>query len=177
MTVTSERVRAPKAQPKARADSAAFEATFLQHYGRVYGVLFRLVGDRAEAEDLTVETFWKLWQNPPPRADNVAGWLYRVATRLGYNALRAARRRTRHEQAAVNENAAVQDPADEAERADERARVRATLSRMPERDAQLVLLRYSGCKYNEIAAAVGISPNSVGTLLTRAEELFERLYE
>ena len=62
---------------------SAFEAAFAEHYARVYGVLFRLLGDRAEAEDLTVETFWRLWERAPRRTDNLAGWLYRVAMRLG----------------------------------------------------------------------------------------------
>lgn len=176
MTVTSHHARA--ADPPARQELAAFEAVFLQYYTRVYTVLFRLVGDQAEAEDLTLETFWKLWQQPPTRADNLAGWLYRVATRLGYNTLRAAKRRGRYEAAAWDalDPTALPDPADEAERGVERARVRVTLGRMPERDAQLLVLRYSGLSYREIAAALGVSPNSVGTLLARAEAEFEKLY-
>ena len=174
--MTSHHARA--AHPPARQELAAFEALFVQYYTRVYAVLFRLVGDRAEAEDLTLETFWKLWRQPPPRADNLAGWLYRVATRLGYNAMRAAQRRQRHERAAAEslEPADGGDPAEEAERAIERARVRAILGRMPERNAQLLMLRHAGLAYKEIAAALGVSPSSVGTLLTRAEAEFEKLY-
>ncbi len=48
------------------AREAEFEALFLQHYSRVYGVLYRLVGNKTEAEDLALETFWKLWDQPPP---------------------------------------------------------------------------------------------------------------
>ncbi len=174
MTVTLERQRA---SPAASADTTEFRAAFFQHYARVYAVLFRLVGDRAEAEDLTLETFWKLWQQPPTRSGNLAGWLYRVATRLGYNSLRATRRRMQYEAQAARENPLSPDPADEAERSDERSRVRTTLARLSERDAQILILRYSGLAYKEIAVAIGVSPNSVGTLLTRAEEEFERLYE
>ncbi len=162
----------------AQSETAAFEALFFQHYARIYAVLFRLIGDKSEAEDLTLETFWKLWQQPPSRSDNVAGWLYRVATRLGYNALRAAKRRVQYESQATADLPAIHpvDPADEAERSDERVRVRAVLSRMSERDAQLLVLRHSGLAYKEIAAAMQVSPNSVGTLLTRAEKEFERLF-
>lgn len=173
VTVTTGDLRLTE---QAQAKVTAFEETFFQHYARVYGVLFRLTGDRAEAQDLTLETFWKLWQQPPPRADNLGGWLYRVATRLGYNALRAARRRLQYEHAAAQDDAIGTDPTHDAERAEEQARVRAVLSRMPERDAQLLILRHSGLAYKEIAAAIGVSPNSVGTLLTRAEDEFERLY-
>ncbi len=172
MTVT---VHPHAADRPARSETAAFETLFFQYYTRVYAVLFRLVGDRHAAEDLALETFWKLWQQPPSRSDNLGGWLYRVATRLGYNALRAAKRRAHYESQASSDPCA-DDPADEAERSDDRARVRAVLSRMPEREAQLLILRHSGLAYKEIAAALGVSPNSVGTLLTRAEEQFERLY-
>src|SRR5512146_1682420 len=78
-------------------EQAAFEDLFLQHWDRVYGVLFRLTGDRAEAEDLALDTFLRLWQRPPVQDQTLAGWLYRVATNLGYNALRSAVRRSRHE--------------------------------------------------------------------------------
>jgi RNA polymerase sigma-70 factor (ECF subfamily) len=177
VTVTSESARA--AHPPKQREMAAFEAVFFQHYTRIYALLFRLVGDRAEAEDLTLEAFWKLWQQPPTRPDNLGGWLYRVALRLGYNALRAARRRAGYEAEAgwdALEQAAPLDPAREVERADERARVRAVLDRMAERDAQLLILRHSGLAYREIAAALGVSPSSIGTLLARAEQEFERLY-
>ncbi len=175
MTVT---VHPHAADRPARPETAAFETLFFQHYTRVYAVLFRLVGDRHTAEDLSLETFLKLWQQPPSRSDNLAGWLYRVATRLGYNALRAAKRRAHYESHAASDlrSADSADPADEAERSDDRTRVRAVLSRMPEREAQLLILRHSGLAYKEIAAALGVSPNSVGTLLTRAEKEFERLY-
>ncbi len=174
MTVTLSHAADRPASP----ETATFESLFFQHYSRVYAVLYRLIGDKHAAEDLTLETFCRLWQQPPSRSDNLAGWLYRVATRLGYNALRAAKRRIHYENQAAQDwhanNAA--DPADEAERSEDRERVRAVLSRMREREAQLLILRHSGLGYKEIAAATGVSPNSVGTLLTRAEEEFERLY-
>jgi RNA polymerase sigma-70 factor (ECF subfamily) len=172
-----ENVHKPTAQ--ARDAEAEFESVFLQHYARVYGVLFRLVGDRAEAEDLALETFWRLWERPPARQDNLPGWLYRVATHLGFNALRAAKRRSQHEADAGRdaiELNSLADPAGQAERNTERQRARATLRRMKAREAQLLVLRHSGFSYQEIAAALNLSPGSIGTLLARAEEEFERLY-
>jgi RNA polymerase sigma-70 factor, ECF subfamily len=158
---------------------AAFQAAFTEHYSRVYGVLFRLLGERDEAEDLTVETFWRLWQRQPAQHENLGGWLYRVALRLGYNALRSARRRARYElQAGVDalEQSAPPDPAQAAELAETRSRVRAALAQLPERDAQLLMLRQAGLSYQELAAALGVAPGSVGTLLHRAETAFEWVY-
>jgi RNA polymerase sigma-70 factor (ECF subfamily) len=168
---------------KAKADAeqveAEFELIFIQNYARVYGVLFRLVGDRAEAEDLALETFWKLWERPPARQDNMIGWLYRVATNLGYNALRAAKRRVKYEESAGREAldlTHLPDPAHEADRNAERRRVRQALHQMNPRDMQLLVLRHSGFAYKEIAQIINVAPTSVGTLLARAEEEFERLY-
>jgi RNA polymerase sigma-70 factor (ECF subfamily) len=47
---------------------------------------------------------------------------------------------------------------------------------MKPREAQLLILKHSGCSYAEIAAALRIAPGSVGTLLTRAEQVFEQRY-
>ena len=148
-----------------------------QHWPRVYGVLYRIVGDEAEAEDLALEAFWRLHQRGP--VAEPGGWLYRVATHLGLNALRARQRRQRYEGAAgmqALEQSASADPLVELEQAEERQRVRATLARMKPRLASLLVLRYSGLSYAEIAAALGIAAGSVGTLLARAEADFERRY-
>src|SRR5512146_57265 len=97
MTVT----KADLFRPAAWLDERAFEAIFHEHYAQIYAVLFRLTGDRYEADDLASETFWRLWDHPPVRDENLAGWLYRVATRLGYNTLRASHRRDHYETAAA----------------------------------------------------------------------------
>ena len=178
MTVTSQKLDTASV-PARRQEETSFEAAFLEHYPRVYGVLFRLVGDRAEAEDLTLETFWKLWRQPPARAESLGGWLYRVAVRLGYNALRAARRRRRYEESAGRDALvfdAPLDPAHAAERRAQRDRVRAVLSQMPPREAQLLILRHAGLAYKDIAAVLEMAPGSVGALLARAEKKFEQLY-
>jgi RNA polymerase sigma-70 factor (ECF subfamily) len=165
------------------ADTAeqAFEAAFQENWRRVVGVLSQLVGDGGEAEDLALETFWRLHDNPPPQAtpDSLRGWLYRVATNLGLNALRARQRRQRYETHAGAldlQERPVDDPAQEVERRQERERVRQALAGLKPRSAQLLLLRHSGFSYAEMAAALGLAPGSVGTLLARAEVEFEDRY-
>lgn len=180
MTVTTDNAQCEQA--RAEQDTAvAFEAIFHAHWTRVYAVLFRLVGDRAEAEDLALEVFLRLYRRPPARerGDSLCGWLYRVATNLGFNALRARKRRQRYEQEAGRlalEVASGHDPEVEAERAEEREQVRSVLARMKPRSAQLLILRHSGLSYAELAAAFGVSPGSIGTMLARAEREFEAQY-
>ena len=172
MTVTIERVKTiskPASQPL-----PDFDALFQEHWGRVVGVLCRLVDDPAEAEDLALETFWRLYHRPPADRSNLAGWLYRVATNLGYNALRAHKRRGRYEQAVLP--AAAPDPAQQAEAAEQQRRVRQALAEISPRSARLLVLRYSGLSYAQVAAALRLSPGSVGTLLARAEAEFRKKY-
>jgi RNA polymerase sigma-70 factor, ECF subfamily len=161
-----------------RGDEAAFECLFLRHYSQVYRVLYGLVGDPEQAEDLAQETFLALYYHPPaPDADApLAAWLCRVALNRGYNALRSQRReRGRIER--VAEPPSQHDPHAELIRAEDRAHVRAALARLPERQGRLLLLRYAGLSYAEIAAALDVAPGSVGTLLARAERAFAAAYE
>jgi len=142
-------------------------------------MLLSLVGDREEAEDLALETFWRYYRRPPRSRENVIGWLYRTATNLGLNALRARRRRANYEGQAgrmVLDDAPAPDPAEEFERSEQRRQVRSVLAQMKPRSARLLVLRHSGLSYAEVASAVNINPSSVGKFLARAEAEFEQLY-
>ena len=99
--------------------SSAFEALFREHWPHVYRLLCRLVGDPAEAEDLALETFVRLYQRYPLRENesNPGGWLHRVATNLGLQSIRSWKRRERYEMAAGKyalEDAPEAQPAHEA---------------------------------------------------------------
>lgn len=156
-------------------DEASFEQLFVRHYDRVYGLLFRLVGTRHEAEDLAQEVFLRLYRRPLSRPDNVGGWLYRVATNVGYNALRAENRRHRREQSGTTVDEAPSAESSAARR-EARHQVRAALATLKPRSAQLLLLRQMGFSYQELAQAVGVAPGSVGTLLNRAGDEFRKAY-
>ena len=164
---------------QASREATDFEALFQEHWNRVCGILFRLVGDWDEAQDLALDTYEQLYRRPPKDDTNLSGWLYRVATNRGLNALRARERRARYEQKAGRltlEEDQPEDPEDVLERKQEQAQVRITLGLMKPRSAQLLILRHSGLSYAEIASAIEVSPNSVGTLLARAEREFEEQY-
>jgi RNA polymerase sigma factor (sigma-70 family) len=168
------------ARPAGNRAAARVEALFREHYGRIVSMLARLTGDRAHSEEIASDVFHKLSQRPAllDSGDDLAAWIYRVATNAGLDALRMnSRRRQREEAAALDVMGSAQPSALEqllsAERA---ARVRTVLAVLKPRDAQLLLLRSSGLAYRELAAALGIEAGSVGTLLARAEAEFERRY-
>ena len=158
-----------------------FEGVFRQHYPRMVALLARLTGDRGQAEEVAADVFSKLSRQPAllRGRDDLTAWIYRVATNAGLDAVRASSRRRRREGAAGVEQlrAGGRDTAlDGVLRQERRARVRAVLSLLKPRDAQLLLLRADGLAYRELAETLGIQPGSVGTLLARAEAEFERRF-
>ncbi len=164
----------------------AFESLFTRHWPAVYSVLYRLTGRREEAEDLAQEVFVRLYRNPPNlRGEgDLAPWLYRVATNLGYNALRRGSRETRRYEkvgrlAGADEAAGLHapDPEIESLAAETRGMVRQALAQLSEREQACLVLRHSGFSYAEVAAALGVQTSSIGTLLARAEARFRRAYE
>ena len=173
-----------KTQTEAVANSTLpkpFEELFLEHWAMVYRLLVRMIGDPAEAEDLAMETFFRLYQRPPKSGEgsNLRGWLFRVATNLGLRSIRSYQRRERYEMAAGKgalEDPTENRPAEILESKDANHIARVVLGRMQPRQAQLLSLRYSGMAYKEIAQAMGLVPSSIGPLLLRAEREFAKIY-
>jgi len=161
--------------------SSAFETLFREHWTHVYRLLNRLVGDPAEAEDLALETFVRLYQRYPlsENESNPGGWLHRVATNLGLHSIRGWKRRERYEMTAGKyalEETPEASPAEIMAQEEERRLVRLALARMNTRQSQLLVMRYSGLSYKEIASALKLAPTSIGPLLLRAEREFEKHY-
>ncbi len=157
---------------------SAFELVFLEYYARLVGILCRVVGDRARAEEVASDAFLKLYrqEDAPERYDNVGGWLYRTAIRLGIDAVRAASRRRAHEAEADWHGGAPATPLDETLRAERAVLVRQALAKLKPQQAEILTLRSNGLSYRELSAALGIHLASVGRVLARAEEAFEKAY-
>ena len=167
--------------PSAEAASASFESLFQEHWASVYRLLLRLVIDPAEAEDLALETFLRLHQrHPMPEEEfNTRGWLQRVATNLALHSIRSFKRREQYEINAGKEaleEAPENRPSEIFARDEDHRFARLALAQMNPRQAELLIMRYSGMAYKEIAAALKLSPTSVGPLLLRAERDFEKHY-
>jgi RNA polymerase sigma factor (sigma-70 family) len=160
-------------------DEADFRSVFLQHYARIVGILMRLLGDRSPAEEVANDAFWRLYRQPALQSDgNVGGWLYRTATNLGIDALRAAGRRHQYEGAAgqLVEGRTATGPLDDLLREERCKRVRSVLASIKPAQAQLLILRNSGLSYKELADALDVKMSGIGTMLIRAEEEFRKAY-
>ena len=146
------------------------EDVFRAHYPRVVGVAARVLGSGDSAEDVAQEVFLSFGRSAVP-AGEAGGWLTVAATHTALNLLRSGRRRTAREVAADDGPSVVPDVADVVVTREERAAVRAALAQLPHRQAAALVLRHSGLSYAEVAAALDLSPGSVGTTVRRAESV------
>lgn len=161
----------------------AFERLFLDNYPRVVAVLARITGERSRAEELAIDVFWRYYRHcfarqgaPAPDA-NVAGWLYRTATRIGIDSLRAEARRGKYEQRAASvAGHGSGSPYEGVLRAERQARIREALARLRPEQSQLLILRASGFSYGELSDVFNVKRGSVGTMLVRAEAAFRKHY-
>jgi RNA polymerase sigma-70 factor, ECF subfamily len=158
-----------------QADPFDFEAFFHSHYERIARVIARVVGDHGRAEDLAAEALWKLWRTPQAHGEDAGGWLYRTAVRMALNELRGAQRRHRYEALADAPPNSL-TPEEVHALKEEREQVRRILAILRPREAELLILRAGGLRYEELAAALDLNPGSVGTLLGRAQQAFRKEY-
>lgn len=167
------------------ATTDRFGDVFRGRYAELVRLAARITGDATEAEDVAQEALQRLSTHEvlDRPDDEVAAWLRRVTINTSFNRLRGRSRADRREQ----RTAAAERPLRTVDatgpqlaqlvRSEERAQVRAALARLPERQRACLLLRHSGYRYAEIAAAVGVAEGTVGALLTRGERAFRRHYE
>jgi RNA polymerase sigma factor (sigma-70 family) len=154
-----------------RADLAEI---FRRDYRAVVDVAARVLGARDEAEDVAQEVFVSFGRSSVP-AGEARGWLCVAAAHTALNLLRSGRRRASREQtAAAADHAVVADVADAVVLLEERNLVRAALAQLPRKQAVALVLRHSGLSYADVAAALDMSPGSVGTTVRRAESALRK---
>ncbi|WP_169089412.1 sigma-70 family RNA polymerase sigma factor [Paenibacillus sp. PL91] len=155
-----------------------FRQQFNQHYPSVRRKLIALIRDEAAAEDLAQETFLRLYRTPPDQPEAIGGWLQRVLTRLAYDYMdKKARERAltqKQEQSMLVQPQTIASGEEQIIDKDEQEQVRVWLDSLPERDKQMLLLRYEGYSYAEIAEQMQVRQPQVGTMLRRAGERLKR---
>jgi RNA polymerase sigma-70 factor (ECF subfamily) len=143
------------------------DLVFRTQYAHVVTVANRVLRSTAEAEDVAQDVFISFARSAVPVAEAPA-WLTVAATHTALNALRSTRRRTAREMSAADLDEHP-DASAEAIARTEQQRVRRALASLPRKQAVVLVLRYSGLSYADIATAIHLSPSSVGTTLRRAE--------
>ena len=155
----------------ASGDVDAFEQLFRQFQGQVYSWIVRIVRDPTAAEDLTLETFWRIYRARArfdPRR-SFAGWARRIATNLAIDHLKAAPREVEFDESA---HAPKLEPTYEAQ---ELAEVQQALNALPAKlRAVAVLALVEDTPYTEIAEATGISVSGVKSRVFRAVRMLRK---
>lgn len=159
-----------------RADAdGAFDAVVAAHQRPLFTFAWRYLQNAADAEELVVETFVRLYHaRQRLRADtHLAPWLFTTLTHLCHN-----RHRWRHRHPEVSLEAAPDQPTAEAgatgsaaDLDDAQLALRAAVDRLPD-DLRVVILlhHYEHLSYREIGAVVGCSERGVETRLYRARQ-------
>ncbi|NIY72381.1 RNA polymerase sigma factor [Marivivens donghaensis] len=162
----------------ANGDQAAARLLATRLAPRAIGQAFRLLHDRAEAEDVVQEAMLRLWRVAPEWRQGeaqVSTWLYRVVGNLCIDRLRKRKRSV-----GIDE---IAEPADDtpsvSDRMQDNARLQAlsdALAEMPDRQAQAVSLRHlEGLGNPEIAEIMEISVEAVESLTARGKRTLAKI--
>ena len=164
-----------------RGDPRAFEELVIAYQHRVFGVALRMLGNRAEAEDLAQEVFVRVHRAIREfRGDaKLSTWLYAITSRQCLNRLASGERRIGRQGDEGLARLASREigPAEEMERTElETALHRAIAELSEERRIVVVLRDLEGLSYEDIAAALDLELGTVRSRLHRARtDLREKL--
>lgn len=159
-----------------RGDRLALAVLVERHQKVLLGHARALLGEGGPFEDVVQEVYLKLLERPPELPAHVAGdadgerahlrsWLHKVTRNCCMDTIRAdSRRRSREEMVATPEAAAASEAL---EQRDTRAAVERELSRLPEEQREVLVLRLLGERsYKEIAEITGKKIGTVGWLIS-----------
>lgn len=160
-------------------DRQAAQSLTLRLGPLAFRVAYRMLGDRAEAEDLAQEAMLRLWKIAPDWRTGeakVSTWLYRVVTNLATDRLRRRRGVGLDEAPEMADESA--SALDRMISADRIAALQGALDQLPARQRQAVVLRHlEGLSNPEIAAAMEIGVEAVESLTARGKRALTALLE
>ena len=170
-------------------DEMAFQELVERNHSRVIRLAYRFVGNATEAEDLAQEVFLRIYRarhTYHPTA-KFSTWMFRIAANVSLNALRD--RAHRRDDVSIEQlagadrgpytvpDARSQAPSRRIAREELQTCVREAVRELPEKQQLAVVLsKYEGLSYADIARTIGCSTMAVKSLMARAREnLKERL--
>ena len=163
----------PRRSPAAESRAELLERLYRDHADRVYGLCLRMSGDRVRAAELAQDVFVRAWEQLDRlQAGSDAGaWLWRLATNVVLNAMRADRRR--HARVApVAEPALLERAQMGTPLPVRRLSLDAAMARLPDRAREVFVLHdVEGFAGPEIAQMLGVAEGTVRAHLHRARTL------
>ncbi|MCW1239471.1 MULTISPECIES: RNA polymerase sigma factor SigX [Bacillus] len=156
-----------------------FEDIFKQYYVYAVKQIIWIVKNQPIAEELAQEVFLQLYRSDWKAIENIPGWLIKSSTYVAYNHLRSEKRHQAKidKEIQYHEVQNVSSLDDDWIRKEEITKVQTILNKMNERERTLLLMKFSGFQYKEIAEILQIEISSIGTLLVRAKMKFRKIYK
>lgn len=157
-----------------------WDALYEEQLPRVYNFFRYRLGDDSAAEDLTAATFEKAWRARARYRRSQGAfttWLFAIARNVAIDYYRR-----RHERLPLDAAAlpiAFGRPAEEAaQRQDEMERLETLLAQLPERERELIALKYgAGLTNRAIAKLTALTESNVGTILHRTVQRLRTAWE
>jgi RNA polymerase sigma-70 factor (ECF subfamily) len=152
-----------------RKDPEAFEVLYDRHGGAAYSLAYRIVGDRAAAEEVTQEAFISVWRSGA-RFDaargSVRSWLLSVVRNRAIDFLRSragkAPKLTFDDDAVLEARHAPERTEDEALQRETTAEIRGALGKLPGEQSKVIELAYfGGFSHSEIARILNLPMGTV----------------
>jgi len=152
-------------------DQEAFGELYDRHVVRVYRHIYYMVGNAAEAEDLTAQAFLRAWEAIPRyqvRGAPFVSWLLRIAHNLGVSHLRSKRESSQIHEGIVDHKM-QRDPEQAYEQTADEELVREAIMMLREEQRQVIILRFiEDLDYREVAEIIGKSVAAIRVIQHRA---------
>ena len=166
-------------------DAENFKRKFLSFHPKLIRIAYALVENKADAEDILQDAYFKLWnkRDELPDIENPEAFCVTLVKNLSLDFLRSPRANRREEEIeSVFTLATDSSPEKELETKDKEQQIRQLINRLPENQRQVLRLRgIDDCSMDEIEQITGLNAVNVRVLLSRARkvirEQFEKLYE
>jgi len=150
-----------------------WEQVYAEQLPRVLNFFRYRIGATSDVEDLTAQTFEKAWRARHWYRRDVSGfttWLLSIARNVAIDHLRVHQRYEPLDAAAAAASPGI-TPEQQLVQQSEAARLMALLAELPDRQRELMAMKYgAGMTNRAIARATGLSESNVGTILHRAVE-------
>jgi len=167
-----------------RGDEEAFAALVRRYSPGLHRTVARMLGDESEAWDVVQMTFLKAWQRLD-RYDSrwsVSTWLYRIATNLSIDLMRARSSRERAQQAGGEHLLRVVGDGEPTSRAADERELERVMGRLltrltPQQRAAFVLRELEGLPSSEVAEAIGCTQTTVRNHVFQARKVLRRELE
>jgi RNA polymerase sigma-70 factor, ECF subfamily len=156
----------------AAGDLTAFEQLVRTYQQHVWRFLRRLVGDAALAEDITQETFLRVFRRLPTYSfeSKFSTWVFQIARNAGIDELRSRQRRTR-----LASIVRASPPVPPAAPPETRVVIDAALASLPvDLRETLVLVEVLGLRYREVSAVLGVPEGTVKSRMFAARSRLQR---